>query len=166
MASGRGWLRTFISKDSENIDAALRVLDYLASEEGNHFAQYGKEGEHYKWEGDVLVPTIDDQKAQELDLNKFFIGNTVLFDHASPEIFEAMDYSKTTAIASPVDGIFIDELNKIQPKLNEITNIRYIQMIIGEVPIEGGFEDFTEEWKSRGGEELTKALNEAYQAKK
>ncbi len=165
MASERGWLRTFISKDSKNIDACLRLIDYLMSEEGNRFAQYGVEGEHYKWEGDVLVRLIDDQQTNELDLNKFFIGNTVLFDHSSPELFDAFEHSHTICTPNPVDGIFIDELNELYPKLKEITNTRYIEMIVGETPIEGGFESFVEEWKSRGGDELTKALDEAYQAK-
>ncbi|PNV61562.1 hypothetical protein C0033_13345 [Clostridium sp. chh4-2] len=165
MASERGWLRTFVSKDSKNIDACLRLIDYLMSEEGNRFAQYGVEGEHYKWEGDKLVRLIDDKETNDLDLNKFFIGNTVLFDHSSPELFDAFDYSHTICYGSPVDGIFIDELNEIYPKLREITNTRYIEMIVGETPIDGGFEDFVEEWNSRGGVELTKALDEAYQAK-
>lgn len=46
--SERGWLRTFIHKNSENVDAVLRLLNYLMSEEGNRFARYGNEGEHYK----------------------------------------------------------------------------------------------------------------------
>ena len=165
MASERGWLRTFIYKDSENVDACLRLLDWLTSEEGNRFTQYGLEGEHYKWEGDKLVKLIDEEQTNELDLNKFFIGNTVLFDDASPEIFDAFEYSHTECIAEPTDGIFIDELNEIYPKLEELTNTRYIEMIVGEVPIEGGFEDFVEEWYSRGGDELTAAMDEAYQAK-
>lgn len=165
MASERGWLRTFVSRDSKNIDACLRLIDYLMSEEGNRFAQYGVQDEHYKWEGEKLVRLIDDKQTNELDLNKFFIGNTVLFDHSSPELFDAFEYSHTTCISNPADGIFIDELNELYPKLKEITNTRYIEMIVGEVPIEGGFEDFVKEWKSRGGDELTMALDEAYQAK-
>lgn len=166
MASERGWLRTFVSKDSKHIDACLRLLDYLTSEEGNRFAQYGVEGEHYKWEGDKLVRLIDDKETNDLDLNKFFIGNTVLFDHSSPELFDAFEFSHTICTPNPVDGIFIDELNDIYPKLKEITNTRYIEMIVGETEIEGGFEKFVEEWNSRGGDELTKVLDEAYQAKK
>lgn len=165
MASERGWLRTFISKDSKNIDACLRLLDYLTSEEGNRFTQYGVEGEHYKWEGDKLIRLIDDKETQDLDLNKFFIGNTVLFDHSSPELFDAFEFSRTISTPNPVDGIFINELNSIYPKLREITNTRYIEMIVGETPIDGGFEDFVKEWYSRGGDKLTKALDEAYQAK-
>ena len=164
MASERGWLRTFISKDSKNIDACLRLIDYLMSEEGNRFAQYGVEGEHYKWEGE-LVRLIDDEKTNELDLNKFFIGNTVLFDHSSDELFDAFEFSHTICTPNPADGIFIDELNDIYPKLKEITNTRFIEMIVGETPIDGGFEDFVKEWNSRGGDKLTEAIDAAYQAK-
>ncbi len=164
-ASDRGWLRTFIYEGSEEVDGALRLLNYLTSEEGNRFAQYGVEGEHYNWEGDMLVPTIDTTTVNELDLNKFFIGNTVLFDHSSDSLAAAFEHSHTIDLANPVDGIFIEELNDIYPRLKEITNIRYIQMIVGEVPIEGGFEDFVAEWNERGGDELTAALDAAWKAK-
>ncbi len=169
-ASDRGWVRTFISKDvaknPEKLDAVMRLLDYLMSEEGNKFAQYGKEGEHYKMEGDKLVRLIDDKKTQELDINKFFIGNTVLFEHSSQELFDAFEHSKTISIADPTDGIFIKELTTIYPKLIEITNIRYIEMIIGEKPIDTGFDEFVKEWNSRGGDKLTEAINKAYAEKK
>lgn len=162
MANRRGWLRTFISKDSNNIDACLRLINYLMSEEGNRFVQYGVEGEHYKWDDDRLVKLIDDKKSNELDLNKFFIGNTVLFDHSSSELFDAFEFAKNISVASPVDGIFIEELNEIYPKLQEITNIRYIEMIVGEREIDGGFEEFIKEWKLSGGDELTEKMNEVY----
>lgn len=165
MASERGWLRTFVSKDTENIEACLRLLDYMASEEGNRFAQYGVEGEHYKWEGDTLIKLIEDKEIQDLDLDKFYIANTGLFDHSSPELFDAFEYSRTICTPNPADGIFIDELNDIYPKLKEITNTRFIEMIVGEIPVDGGFEDFVEEWNSRGGDRLTKALDAAYQDK-
>ena len=116
--------------------------------------------------GDKLIRLTDDNETDELDLNKFFIGNTVLFDHSSPELFDAFEFSHTIATPNPVDGIFIDELNDIYPKLKEITNTRFIEMIVGETPIDGGFEAFVEEWNSRGGDKLTQALDEAYQAKK
>lgn len=38
-------------------------------------------------------------------------------------------------------------------------------MIVGETPIDGGFEDFVKEWNSRGGDKLTEAIDAAYQAK-
>lgn len=163
-ASDRGWLRTFVYKDG-NVDAALRLLDFLTSEEGNKFAQYGLEGEHYEMDGDLLVRSISDEETSELDLNKFFIGNTVLFDHSSQELFDAFEFSKEISIADPTDGIFIDELNEDYPKLEEITNIRYMEMIVGETPIDTGFDAFVQEWNERGGEELVAALNEAYQAR-
>lgn len=163
--SDRGWIRTFVYKDSPNLDAALRLLDYLMSEEGNRFVQYGKEGEHYKWEDEKLVALMSDEELQKLDINKIQIGNTVLFDHASDELLDAFEYSKTISIANPADGIFIPELTDIYPKLKEITNIRYIEMIVGQTPIDTGFEAFVEEWNSRGGQELTKAINEAYKNK-
>lgn len=164
-ASERGWLRTFIYKDSPNKEAALRLIDYLMSEEGNKFTQYGKEGEHYKYEGKLLVQTKSEKERQELDLNKFFIGNTVLFEQSSPELFDAFEYSQGISIDNPIDGLFIDELTSYYPKLRDLTNIRYIEMIVGETPIETGFDNFVKEWQASGGDKLTEAVNQAYQQK-
>lgn len=165
-SSERGWLRTFVYKDSKNVDAALRLLDYLMSEEGNRFVQYGNEGEHYKWEGENMVRLLSEDEMLELDLNKFQIGNKVLFDHSSDELFDAFEFSHEISIADPVDGIFIPELTNLYPKLKEIANIRFIEMIVGEIPIDTGFDAFVEEWNSRGGLELEDALNVAYQSRK
>lgn len=164
MDSRRGWVRTFVYKDSPNVDAALRLIDYLISEEGNLFTAYGKEGEHYKWEGDKIVRLIDNEKAQELDLEKFYVAKTTLFYHSSDELFDAMDFLKQDGVATPdpADGIFIDELSDIYPKLQDLTASRYVEMIIGEVPIEEGFDKFVKEWYSKGGTELVEALNKAY----
>lgn len=165
MDSKRGWVRTFIYKDSPNVEAAMRLLDYLMSEEGNLFATYGKEGEHYQWEGDKIVRIITNEEAQELDLDKFYIGNTTLFYHSSENLFDAMKFLEGEGIATPdpTDGIFIEEQIKLYPKLKDLTNTRYVEMIIGEIPIEEGFDQFVEEWNSKGGTELTEAMNQAYQ---
>ena len=163
MASRRGWVRTFVYKDSPNVDAALRVIDYLMSEEGNLFIMYGKEGEHYEWEGDKVVRLIDNAKAQELDLEKFYIAQKTLFLHSSDELFDAMEFLKEEGVTTPdpVDGIFIDELSDIYPDLQDLTVTRFVEMIIGEVPVETGFDKFVQEWYAKGGTELEEAINKA-----
>lgn len=164
--SDRGWLRTFIYKDSKNVDACLRLLDWVTSEEGNRFLQYGLEGEHYKIENGRLVKTIDSQTANELDLDKLYLGYTVLFEDASLELLDAFEYAEAESVADPTDGYFDDELNETYPKLKELTNTRYIKMIVGEIPVEGGFEEFVEEWNTRGGDKVTAAMDAMYQERK
>lgn len=164
MDSRRGWVRTFVHKDSENVDAALRVIDYLMSEEGNLFIMYGKEGEHYQWDGDKVVRLIDNAKAQELDLEKFYIAQETLFLHSSDELFDAMEFlaQDGVAVPDPVDGIFIDELSDIYPDLQDLTVTRFVEMIIGDVPVETGFDQFVQEWYAEGGTEVEEAINIAF----
>lgn len=164
MESRRGWVRTFVYKDSPNVEAALRVIDYLMSDEGNMFVIYGKEGEHYKWEGDKVVRLISNEEVQELDLEKFFIAQKNLFYHSSDEVLDAMEFLSQPGMATPnpIEGIFIDELSTIYPDLQDLTITRFTEMIIGEVPVEEGFDKFVEEWYSSGGTELLEAVNQAY----
>lgn len=123
-------------------------------------------GNIIKWEDEKIVRLLSEDETQELDLNKFKIGNSELFEHSSDELFDAFEFSHEISVSNPVDGIFIPELMDIYPKLKEIANIRYIEMIVGETPVDSGFDAFVEEWNSRGGQELEDALNAAYQARK
>ena len=66
------------------------------------------------------------------------------------------------ATPNPIEGIFIDELSTIYPDLQDLTITRFTEMIIGEVPVEEGFDKFVEEWYSSGGTELLEAVNQAY----
>ena len=61
-----------------------------------------------------------------------------------------------------MDGIFIDELSDIYPDLQDLTVTRFVEMIIGEVPVETGFDKFVQEWYAKGGTELEEAINKAY----
>jgi len=46
--AGTGWTSTFITKQSRNPDRAIRLLTFLASDEGQMLTWYGVEGETYE----------------------------------------------------------------------------------------------------------------------
>lgn len=164
--SAKGWVRTGISSECKDVDAALRLLAWAASEEGNKFVNYGVEGEHYKEEDGHVTRLIDNAKGKELDIDKFYIAKTALIDHSSPEFQDAIDYSKKSAASNPADGIMVDESSKYEADLVDFTNREFIGMIVGATDIESGFDSFVQEWNQRGGEALTKAVNDKYQARK
>lgn len=166
MASRKGWVRTGISSECKDIDGALRLLTWAASEEGNTFINYGLEGEHYNVENGQVVKIIDDAKAKDLDIDKFYIAKNALFDHSSPELLDAFKYAENMALENPVDGIMTQESIKYLIDLEDFTNREYIGMIVGATDIDVAFDAFVKEWNQRGGEELTKALDEQYQARK
>lgn len=44
-----GWTLTFVSRDCRDPEKAIRLLSYLASDEGRDLVRYGLEGEDYQW---------------------------------------------------------------------------------------------------------------------
>lgn len=54
--SSLGWDAIGITNNCKNVDAALRVMDYLSSEEGQYLLLWGVEGEHWTTENGKHVP--------------------------------------------------------------------------------------------------------------
>ena len=50
-----------VNSESEHVDAALKFMDYLYSEEGAMLCSYGIEGEHYTLDGQGRVQLMKDQ---------------------------------------------------------------------------------------------------------
>jgi ABC-type glycerol-3-phosphate transport system substrate-binding protein len=161
--SQRGWLKTSILKDSKNIDASLRLLDWLASDEGVMFMNYGIKDTHYQDLGKGLVkPLITTQQGKDYGLLSLRLADQALSKHASAQFLQVLDQAQKTAAPNPTDGLIVPETGKYNKDLTKFTDGEYFKMIIGEVPIDGGFEKFVDEWKKRGGQQLTDALNKEY----
>lgn len=160
--SEKGWVRTGISAESEDIDAALRLLTFGASEEGNKFINYGIEGTHYEMNGDLVEKIMDSEGLKNDDIDKFYIAKKALFDHSSPELHEAIAYMDEHSTANPIDGMLLDEFALYEDDLIDYTNNMLIAMIIGDVDIESGFDAYVQEWYDRGGQALLDAINAAY----
>ncbi len=47
-----GWTLTFISRDCEDPEKAIQLMNYLLSAEGSDLVRYGVEGVDYQWQGD------------------------------------------------------------------------------------------------------------------
>lgn len=111
------------------------------------------------------------EKAEERDqagIRLFSLGNITTQayreKYSNPALNEAIKtYSsaprQTDALlfsALPSDGKYKNDLTSLMQKY-------FAQIISGEIPLED-FDKFVAEWKSRGGDELTKEANEMYQA--
>lgn len=77
---------------------------------------------------------------------------------------DVIDTLYATAVGNEADALIIPEAGKYLTTLKDYTIAQFSKMIVGEVPVEGGFEDFVKEWNAMGGQELTDAYNKAYQA--
>lgn len=160
-----GWVKTAIHKDAKNVDAIFRLLDWLTSEEGLWFVNFGIEGEHYTRDGDLVKRTMNMSELQNLGVNQTFLAYGYLPNSESQGYIDAAKFAHSIGEINPVDGLMVPEMAEYQTVLNDYTKQQFIEMIVGQSPIDPGFDNFVREWNRLGGEQLTKAMNEAYHAR-
>lgn len=158
-----GWIGHCVCKEAKNIDAAFRVFDWLATEEGQMFTWYGKEGEHYKIEDGMVKSLIPIEDYPKYGITQIYLLNDNLTKHYSKEFQQVFAEANKYKKNQPTEGLTVPEWAKYSQLLKDYIKEMYLRMVIGDVPVDGGFEEFVEEYKKRGGEELYKAYNEAYQ---
>lgn len=171
-------LKTFIvMKNTEHPEAVIKMFDWLFSEEGQEFAHLGipgetfvKEGENYTWDIEKdneiaatrnpivalngynerlnAVIRADDPKSAE----KFNEGNRIANQEGIPNL--AVGMPQPEALISNPDlgygGILFQETAS--------------KIIIGDLPIEA-FDDFVEQYRKQGGDQLIKEVTEWYNSK-
>lgn len=166
--SKKGWLRTGIWKDSPNVEAALRLLNWTVSKENNRFLNYGIEEEHHTVNADGKVKKLVDTAEEKLlGLTQFYMAYDNLIDHTSLEYREAGEFFNKTASPDALDGIYVKELTTVYERLKDQTNQAFITMIVGEdIDVDREFEKFVNDWNRSGGKDLTVAVNAAYKKKR
>lgn len=162
MNGQRGWLKTAMVNGARNIDAAARVLDWLATDEGAKFYLYGIPGEDYTEASDGTINQITqgDQRVARSVGQLWLIGRSLPIS-IDPALYEAWEIASVNAVPRANDGLVVPEITQYQTDLDLFTREQFLKMTVGEIPIDGGFERFVEEWNARGGRALTDALNRA-----
>ena len=65
-----GWDAIGITKNCKNVEAAMRLIDYLVSEEGQYLLLWGVEGKHWTIENGVHVPVPEVYEGLKNDFEK------------------------------------------------------------------------------------------------
>jgi len=162
--SEKGWLRTAVCAAAKNIDAAIRVLDWMCTDEGQMFTNYGVEGQHYTMKDGIVNVTIDDVQKQELGITQMFLAQDVLNLHYSKEYRQAYDFASKLLTPMGNDGLDVPE-SRYQVEWDEYARTQYFKIITGEVPVDAGFDQLLAQWRVLHGDELAAAYNTAYRAK-
>ena len=113
--SSLGWDAIGITNNCKNVDAALRVMDYLASEEGQYLLLWGVEGEHWTMENGQHVPNQEifdalvndfDTTSNETGIRKWtwFIKNGLGSDGTPYDLATKYDLTDTAAFANEAFG--------------------------------------------------------------
>lgn len=164
--SDRGYLRTGVSATTKEVDACMRVLDWFHTEEGRMFANYGLEGEHYVWEDGVVKVLIDGPKQQELGITQLDIATEYMALAYSKPYQRVAAFASKMGTKNPVEGLVIEDANRIVTEFYEVARTLYVQMIVGDIPVDEGFAQVLAEYEKRGVAELAAKYTELYKAKK
>lgn len=163
--SYRGPLRTAILSTSEHKEAALKLLNWLASPEGNTFYWAGLKDEHYQLDENGIIRSKLSSEEQAkigikaLKLAQYDIENL----EVTKEYKEIHEYVVANAWYSPVSGMIPNKTYATtQADLGDFVDETFFKMIIGQIPIEGGWEDFLAEMKKKKNDERMEDLNAQY----
>jgi len=163
----RGWLKTSVLKEAKNVDAAIRLIDWLATTEGNMFYMYGIPDVDYTLKPNgVVVPLTLGDDATERSLRAFPIASKWLILDSTPEYRKMRAEVDVNCIFPAEAGLFVSELDKYNNDLADYCREQFVKMAVGDIPIETGFDAFVTGWNERGGKALTEALNAAAAKKK
>ncbi|OPA74173.1 ABC transporter substrate-binding protein [Paenibacillus selenitireducens] len=170
---GTGFFGQFVLPsqiDKDKAKKAIELLDWEMSPEGNDLKKMGIEGVHHTKNADGTITMIGDKYSEEGITNLIWqIPNEPMGEislNSPAEIVEAqrqnMTGLKELDVVSPaVTYIPSDAVSEKLGELDKIQREIAVKLIIGTEPIEA-FDKFVEEWKAKGGAELTKEVNEWY----
>ena len=135
--SNAGWAGVFISKNCKDPEAAIKMIAYMNSSEGQHLAMWGREGTDWTL-GDNGMPSFSDEwvetakdgdKMNTVYNNNYYMCTTELdelyayYSSADPEIVEIFGKNKDKitnypeiAIAQPVST---SDMGIIKAKIDE-----------------------------------------------
>jgi len=160
----RGWIKDAIIKETKNLDACLKFINYIASDEGVMLLNYGIKDEHYALDADGVVRDLikDGDRTKYLGINELVMCSKSTFYQTSKVFQDVLKMLNDNSVPNHINSVSFDEKDKYWGDLRDIVTTNYFKMILGEIPIDGGFEAFVEEYNKSGGEELTKALNAVF----
>lgn len=180
------WLHSYfaISSKSKNIEAAVRILDWLYSEEGTYIANFGVADEAYTRENNTVKinPDLLAQYRNEpfsFRLMQFERGTgqgffTPYIDQTyqyqlQPKLKNIMDQiqqSNMSRISPPPPPLTVSEATRIYELTEQLDRILFETIdayIIGEIPVDRFDTDLKLQLQNAGAGELEEILNQAYE---
>lgn len=184
-----GWIGTFISKSCENPEAVAKFIDYMSSEEGMMFWNYGYEGEGYQITKDGLVKRTeegieDSATYSQTGQGAWWMFSNVSWEHSvllEPEKGDRIDAEKAiyTAFSKDKNTVIYDaslltiprevlssgkEIDGIHTDINEYKKKQLSLLILSrsEQEFEQRYQEFIETLKKLGIEKLDELKDEVY----
>lgn len=171
---------TFIPKSAKHPEDAMKYMDMKLSDDLFIKLAIGEEGKHYTVENGEYIP-IKPAFFDECSMaNEFLTG---INEETYPKYWQArvrkdqrvydsfkymyLDEERyNAAIQNPLmfAPVFSSDANK--KIIDQLENDYFVKVIAGEENLDSSYEAFLSKWKSEGGEDMTKEVNEWYASQK
>jgi putative aldouronate transport system substrate-binding protein len=154
-------------KDAKNPEAAMRLLDYMHTENGMMTQYSGVEGVHWEKKADGKYYTLPQFTKDQKWIQWYaaFENEWPLLQVETPLVQSRRDSFNWKVIKNAGDGLLTDAERKYSADLSTLISAEYSKFITGKRDI-GEFDKFVQEWKTAGGSQWTKEINERFKAKK
>lgn len=156
--------------NEEDIEFVLGVMDKMNDQEALNLVSYGIEGRQYEIVDGFAEVTTDKNLTKEFgDLNKIStaIVEQKLIKTYANKTAEQVDvvYKDNVqyAVANPAEALISDTYSRKGPQLDAIINEARTRFIVGQIT-EEQWKSEIERWKTQGGNDVIKEMNEQYKA--
>jgi putative aldouronate transport system substrate-binding protein len=163
-----------VPKTSKQVDAVVKLLDFLISEEAYKTLQFGFENQVYTIKDGVMVTNFDEHNKHIYRQSLHALveppyGDVLKERHNSLgkefNLVNNVEFGHKHLINTQFLGTATPAMGKFNVKLSKMEEEYFTKFIMGAIPMED-FDKFVAEWKKSGGDEITKEVNDWYKASK
>jgi putative aldouronate transport system substrate-binding protein len=155
----------------DDLDFILGVMDKCNEQEALNLMNYGIEGRNYTLDENGYVVKSDDSTLTKeyADLNQFATGiiatelSVAYTTDVAEKIDEVYEDNEVWAVANPAEPYVSDTYSTKGPQLDAIMSEANTKYIVGQITLDE-WKAQVERWKSQGGDDVIKEMNEAYKA--
>lgn len=166
-----------VASTSQNPEAAVRLMDFMKSEEGDELLYLGVEGKHFNWtnkeNGEYeMIPPYDDS-AEHRNAGAFVYWNGTLRpqNHTANRIYnrqtrEAIALAMETALDYPYVVAALNADAEYKGVLEGITQEAFAGLIVTKGDVQAEYDAFIQRWENEGGLIWEEEATAAYQEQK
>ena len=150
-----------ISSKCKNPEAAMKLLDYICSEEGNTLTFMGIEGRHFEMQGDIaewIPPYNDAATARQEGVDAYTYINYRLkgwdykrYNELTQQGIEMAESIGINYVENREDAELASELNQV---LFDIQQEALAELVTSTGDLKQIWESYKEKWEEAGGMEL------------
>ncbi|MCC8170025.1 MAG: extracellular solute-binding protein [Oscillospiraceae bacterium] len=155
----------------EDLDFILGVMDKFNEQEALALMDYGIEGTHYTIDENGYVVKYDDAALTKeyADLNQlatYIVADELAVAYTTDvaeKIDQVYEENELWVVSNPAEPYVSDTYSTKGPQLDAIMSEANTKYIVGQISLEE-WQAQLERWRSQGGDDVIKEMNEAYQA--